>query len=212
VFDDILESDVNISDIEKKPEQSSNSGYKNFQKKKDEVQDAYVPIAIYVDRDFPDEIKEKFYTVISKLVAKKYTVRINGDDKEFANKVKSLSDKFIEIYIPWKGFNDIETKHYFNQLTAKHIAQSNFIAWDKIPDPVKSMLARNVRMIFGDKNNSIALCVITWSPDGASKYSEVTKETGRASFVITVASKYSFPVLNIQKPNAGTILERTFNL
>ena len=73
-------------------------------------------------------------------------------------------------------------------------------------------MARNVRMVFGDKNNSIAMCVITWSKDGASKAPEVTKDTGRASFIIKMASSYGFPVINTAKQNAENVLEKTFSL
>lgn len=191
---------------------SSNNDYSKFKKKEEVVEEPYVPIAIYVDRDFPPEIKQRFYTYISKLVAKNITVRVNADDKEFFEKVASLSDKYIEAYIPWKKFNEIESKFYYNTLTARHVAYTNFSGWEKIPDSVKALLARNVRMIFGEKNNSVCLCLLTWSKDGASKLAEVNKDTGRASFVIKVAAKHSIPVLNIGKETAGNVLERTFNL
>jgi len=208
MFDDILNDEI-VTEEESKKETNSYSGFK---RKKDEVQDPYIPISIYIDRSFPDNVKEDLYKVCSKLINKKFTVRVNGDDKELITKIEKLSDKFVEVYIPWKGFNEFDSKHYFNNLTCKHIAKESFAGWGKIPDPVKAMLSRNVRMIFGDKNNSIVLCLITWSPDGASKFSEVTKETGRSSFIISIATKYSFPVLNIKKPNSQLILEKTFNL
>ena len=71
---------------------------------------------------------------------------------------------------------------------------------------------RNVRMIFGDKNNSVSLCLITWSGDGASRASEVTKDSGRASFIIKTASHYGFPVVNVGKQNAEAILEKSFGI
>jgi hypothetical protein len=183
-----------------------------FQRKEDKVDDPYIPVVIFVDREFPPEVKTSLYNIASKLINKKITVRYNGDDKDFHEKLSALSDKFTECYIPWKGFNEIESKHYFNMLTAKDIAQRNFAGWDKLPKGVQSMMARNVRMIFGDKNSSIALCVITWSKDGASRASEVTKDTGRSSFVIKTASTYGWPVVNIAKENAGNLLEKTFGL
>lgn len=224
MFDDILDSSsLDINELEKtdnKPTNSySNNGNNNYQrkfvpaKKKEEVpQEPYVPVCIFVDREFPPEAKQSLFNIASKLLAKNITVRVNGDDKEFIDKLLPLSDKYLEVYIPWKNFNNIESKHYFNSLTSKEIARRNFLGWEKVPDPVKAILARNVRMIFGDKNNSIVLCVITWSKDGASKVSEVTKETGKSQFIIKTASTYGFPVVNIAKPNAGNILEKTFGI
>lgn len=202
--------DVDTAILEEKPKPKFTRFFKK--KEEDTPKDPYLPISIFVDREYPAEIKEKIYHLINKLLARKITVRINGDDPEFYNRVKTLSDTHIEWYIPWKGFNDIETKHYFNTATAKQTAELNFTGWEKLPDPVKSMLARNVRMIFGDKNNSICLCVILWTKDGASKLSEITRETGKNSFTIKLASSYGFPVINLAKEKSMSILEKTFNL
>lgn len=183
-----------------------------FQKKEDVVEDPYLPVAVYVDRDYPPQIKEQLFNVIVKLINNGITVRVNGDDREFYDRIATLPGKNIEVYTPWKGFNDIDTKHYFNMETSKHMASVNFAAWDKVPDVVKSMLARNVRMMFGGKNNSIVKCLITWSPDGVSKSAEITKDTGKGSFMIGLASKYHFPVINLGKAGAEDMLARVFNL
>lgn len=193
--------------------QRNGGGGSNFKRKEEVLEDPYVPVSIFVDRDFPPEAKNSLYNIASKLINKKITVRVNGDDKDFCAKLQALSSQFVEVYIPWKGFNEIDSKHYWNTITAKHIAQQNFgNAWEKIPDSVKALMGRNVRMIFGDKNNSIMLCLITWSKDGASKATEVTKDTGRSAFIIKTASTYSFPVVNIAKPAAENILEKSFGL
>jgi hypothetical protein len=224
MFDDLSDLDkVDISEIKNvetntntKPNgiQYSNGSKGRFPVKKEEViEEPYIPVVLYVDREFPEEVKNSLYNIASKLINKKITVRYNGDDKDFHARLSSLSDKYTEAYIPWKGFNDIESKHYWNTVTSRHLAGINFgFSWEKIPDSVKSLLARNIRLIFGDKNNSISLCVITWSKDGASKATEVTKDTGRSSFIIKTASSYGFPVINIAKESAGNILEKTFGL
>lgn len=183
-----------------------------FKRKEEVLEEPYVPVALFVDRDFPPEVKNSLYNIASKLINKKITVRVNGDDKDFVEKLTTLSDKYVEVFIPWKNFNNIDSKHYYNTITSKHIANLHFPAWDKVPDSVKSLMARNVRLVFGDKNNSVALCVVTWSQDGASKVAEVTKDTGRSSFIIKMSSSYGFPVLNIAKPNAGNVLEKTFDI
>lgn len=175
----------------------NNSGGQQWQRKPDVVSPPYLPIAIYIDKDFPQEVKDKLYGVASKLISKGYTIRYNADDRELHPKLQDLSSKNTEAYVPFKGFNEVDTRHYFNTLTSKHMAQENFPAYEKVPGVVQSLLARNIRMLFGDKNNSCAMEVITWSPDGVIKSHLVTKETGRASFIIQVASKYGFGIVNI---------------
>lgn len=213
MFDDLLEGAVEPSKTENTSSSSQSDYRKKFFKKKEEVaEEPYLPIAIFLDRDFPLEVKEKLYTLASKLIAKGYTIRINGDDKEYTEKFMKLSDTHVEVYIPWKGFNNIESKHYYSNLTAKEIARKFFPGWEKITDSVKSLLARNVRMLFGDKNNSISMCLITWSEKGESRVAELTKDTGKAYFIIKVAATYGFPVVNIGKSGVENVLEKVFGI
>lgn len=190
----------------------SGNGYKGFPKKDDTPQDPYIPVGIFVDKEFPQEVKTSLYNIASKLIQKKYTVRVHGADKEFCDKVSGLSDKFVEVYLPWRMFNDNPSKHTFNTATSKEIARVNFLGWEKIPDSVKAILASQVRIIFGDRNNSIVRCLITWSKDGASRTPEITKDTGRSGFIIKVAATHSFPVINISKESSGSDIERSFGI
>lgn len=183
-----------------------------FARKEDVLQDTYLPVAFHVEKDFPEEVKATLFNLASKMIAKKMTVRINADDKEFIDRLKTLTDDKLEVYLPWRGFNEIESKRTFNTITCKTVASSHFAGWEKIPDSVKAILACQVRMIFGDRNNSITLCLITWTRDGASKPQEVSKDTGRASFVIKMASSYGFPVLNVQRPQVAGLITNTFSL
>lgn len=202
--------------------QNRNNGYNNnnggggnrgnWQKKEEVIEEPYVAVAIYIDREFPPEVKSKLISIGSRLINAGIVVRYNADDLDVHGPLSGLSTKKTEAYTPWKNFNNIESKFYYNSATSKHIASTNFPGWEKIPDAVKSMLARNVRMIFGDKNRSTALCLITWSKDGASRAAEVTKDTGRSGFIIKLAATYGIPVVNIAKPNAEAALERAFNL
>lgn len=193
-------------------QRSGGYGGGGFQRKEDVLQDAYIPVAFHVEKDFPEEVKSQIFDIASKMLGKKMTIRINADDKAFIDRLMALNNDKVEVYLPWRGFNQIEGKRTFNTITCKDIAAKHFIGWEKIPDPVKAIMAAQVRMMFGDRNNSIALCLITWSKDGASKPMEVGKDTGRVSFVIKMAASYGFPVLNLQRPQALAAAEKTFNL
>lgn len=191
---------------------SGGGGGGGFQRKEDVLQDAYMPVSFYVEKEFPEEVKNQIFDIASKMIAKKMTVRINGDDKVFIDRLKVLTDDKLEVYVPWRGFNEIDSKRTFNTITSKHIASQHFMGWDKIPDSVKAIIASQVRLVFGDRNNSIALCLITWSRDGASKASEVTKDTGRGSFIIKMASSFGFPILNLMRPQTQAVIDKTFSL
>ena len=187
-------------------------GKPNFQRKEEVLEDPYLPVLMYVEKDYPEEIKFKFYNLASKMLAKGYTVRINADDPDFVNRIRSLSPNKVELYLPFKNFNQMESKHSWNTLTSKALAEQHFPAYSKIPDVVKSILAAQVRMLFGDRNNSIALLVLVFSPDGASRLSEITKDTGRTSFIIKMACSYAFSVANLGKQSSESQVEKYLNL
>ena len=183
-----------------------------FQRKPDEVSPPYLPVVMFVEKDMPSDVKQKFYQLASKLIGKGYTVRLNSDDPDFVKQVQSLSSKNVELYLPWRNFNQLDSKHTYNTLTAMDVAQRNFQGWEKIPDAVKAILAAQVRMVFGDRNNSIALMVITYSGDGASRIAELTKDTGRVSFIIKMACTYGFSVVNMGKQSSESLLQKYFDL
>lgn len=193
-------------------QQRQGGGGGGFQRKPDEVSPPYLPIAFMVEKEMPAEVKQKFLQLASKLIGKGYTIRINADDPEFVGQLQAMSHKNVELYLPFKNFNQLESKFYWNTLTAKDMAQRNFEAWDRIPDVIKAILAAQVRMLFGDKNNSIAMSVITFSQDGASRVAEITKDTGRVSYIIKMACRYGFPVVNLGKQSSETLLQKHFDL
>ncbi|WP_396190475.1 hypothetical protein [Flavobacterium sp.] len=188
------------------------AGGNRFPQREDKVDDPYLPICVFVDQGFPEDVKTRLFNLASKLIGKRYTVRVMGLDKEFAERVMKLSDSKVELYLPWRNFNEMDSKRTFNTLTAKHVASVNFAGWEKVPDGVKGILASQVRYLFGDRNNSPAMCLITWSPDGASKFGEVNKETGKTGFIIKMGSNYNFPVINMQKQSSDAVIEKHFGL
>jgi hypothetical protein len=174
-------------------------------------QTPYLPVAVYIDKDFPVEVKNKLIEYIHQLLARGYTIRVNADDKSLYEQLKNLGPN-VEFYIPWKNFNDIDSKHYFNHEVHKKIAQEHFPAWDKVPDIIKSLLARNVRMILGDRLNSSMFFLLTWSEDGAVTSLDCSNKTGKAAFLIKVASRYKLPVFNIGNEKSLKVFERNFIL
>lgn len=212
---DDLFSTVDEEFIPKKeytPNKEYKGGFNKFPKKEDVAEEPYRPVVIYIDRKFPEEILTKLQNVASTLLAKNMTVRYNGDHPPFHQALSTMDNKYTEVYIPWKGFNDIESKHYFNGETSKYVAGLNNSNISSLPSVIQSMLARNVRMLFGDKNNSPCMCLITWSQDAANTFIKVNKETGPAGSIIKMASNYGFPVINIANPNYQEILGKVYQL
>lgn len=195
-----------------KPKKPWNTTTTTWTPKPEVIEEPYRPVTIYINREFPEEIKNKLFSIASKLIAAGYTVRYNADELDTFKKLNGISSANTEAYVPWKGFNEIDSKHSWNTKTSKHLAQTNFQAWEKLPGVIQSMLARDVRTLFGDKNTSTTMALITWSQDAATKRIEITKDTGRASFILKLAATYSFPIINIQKPGSEEVIAKYFQL
>lgn len=191
---------------------SVGGGFRKGPSKEVVTDQAYSPISFFVDRTFPQSVKDKLRELILKCASKQYVVRVTGDDKEFIQSLKDVSPSNLEVYLAWRNFNEIDSKHYYNTETSALIAARFFSGWEKVSDPVKAFLQRNIRMLFGDKNSSCTKALFTWSEDGASKTLEVSNATGKASMIIRAATFYSIPVFNIGNPNAEDDFNKIFNL
>lgn len=181
-------------------------GKNDWRAKQNEIQEPYLPVSIYIGEEFPADVKQNLMAIADKLISLGYTVRFNADEKDITDAILAKSDK-CEGYVPFKGFNEIQTRHGFNNATSKYIAGQANPAYEKLPKIVQLKLARNVRLMFGDRNNSNTMALITWSQDGAREYNEVNKETGYVGDVIKLASKYKYPVININRQESKSDLQ-----
>ena len=212
-----LSDSDSLPDMDNKETDSKKPNYQPEFKKfgnKEEIKEPYLPIVMVYNDDYPQEVKDLYYRLACKFIAKKYTIRVNGESKEFLDKIVPLSDKYVEIHNPWKKFGEYETKHYFNSESSQLIAKGFFQGWDKLTDPVRAFLSRNIRLILGTRLNSAALGVIIWTPDGALRKSEVTPKTGRLGFIIKAASSFGLLIFNIQrfKSEAESIIVKNYFL
>lgn len=196
---------------------NSGNGYRKggggnggFKRKPDEVKPAYLPVVIHIEDQFPDNIKEDLFKLAGELVNRGYFIRYNCEDPDLHARYQALSQQKTEGYVPWKGFNGLETKFYFNTMTANALAEESNPAWEKLPNIVKAKLARNVRLMFGQNNNSPAMALITWSPDGVTKKEEVTRETGYVGSMIQLADRYRFDVYNIGNGESKQLMFNRF--
>ncbi len=181
-----------------KANKPSYSGGDNFVKKPKQpeiLMDPFIPIGLFLDDSAPDAILPLLLEIQALINARKLGVRLCLNN-ELEKSFKAGCDK-IELYAAWKGFNEIDTKFYFNTESSKMLANKFFPAHDKVPDVVKSILARNARMVFGDKLTSPILALITWTQDGAERSIETGRNTGRPAHLIKMADYLKIPVFNL---------------
>jgi len=159
----------------------------------------YLPYVVVFNQDMPEASKSLLEGVVRRLDEAGYTLRMGGNtgpEEDF----EKLS-KRVELHLPWRGFNQKESKSTFNTKNAFEIAKTFSPVYDKFSDPIKAMLARNVRLVLGKELKSPTLLLVTWSADGAESAAERTARTGNVGHVIAMASALRVPVFNLAKAN-----------
>lgn len=176
----------------------------------------YLPIALYIDKEFPSEVKKELYNISSALLSKGYVIRLPADeDKDIYEKLRSLSNDKVEGYLPWKDFDTIKDGIFQQNKFASIIVKNEFKeAYVKLPNVVKAKLERNVKLLIGTDTyrSGPAIALITWSKDKAKSSTHVTKETGRAGFLISIASKFGIKIYNIEDKNDLLSINDDFKL
>ena len=166
----------------------------------------YKPFSIFCNDNAPPEILARAKDVLLFLYNHGFTTRascLTGSEKQILEYIPK--DK-LELYIPWKDFDNRDTKFYFNDKVSQHVAKMFHKSYDTLKPPVQAFLAKNVRMILGEKAKSRTSLIIVWSEDGAADVNQVTFKTGNISHPIAVASAVHIPVFNLQNPDILSLI------
>ena len=188
--------------------QNNGGGYNSggYQKKAPVDRDAplpepvfYKPYAVVGNRDFPMELMPRLTSIIKKLDSLGYTAR-TGSMKGLDTSVEDLTTN-VELQLPWKNFNDKESKTTFSSPEIISIAKYFQPGFDELKLPIKGFLAKNVRVLLGSKGISRAIFLLCHSEDGVETARQVTSRTASVGHAIKVADKFNIPVFNLQNPS-----------
>lgn len=109
--------------------------------------------------------------------------------------------KRAEIILPWKEFGKHESKLTFTVEEAKWFASKMHPAYDRVPDVVKTFLAKDLRLICGQNMKSLVQFLLVHSDDGCESTATKTRDTGNVGHIINVADELRIPIFNFGKPN-----------
>lgn len=158
----------------------------------------------------PAEVAGQIKRLANELEAFGYTVRTGGGTG--CDEVFEASAKDIELHLPWKGFNNKESKLTFSSPMAKAIARMFHPAYDGLKFTVQGMLAKNSRLVLGKDLTSPAMFVLCWSEDGCESGETKTSKTGFVGHVIAIATAMKIPVFNLGKPDAEKRLKQHLDI
>ena len=142
-------------------------------------------------RETPPNILKIMNQVAKHLAANGYILRsggANGCDLEFeygCNRVNGLK----EIYLPWSGFNNSNSKLIVKDKRAFEIAEKYHPYWSKLSQGAAKLQARNSHQILGMDLNTPCEFVICYTKKG--------KMIGGTSQAMRIAKDYNIPIFNL---------------
>lgn len=142
-------------------------------------------------RDTPEHILRIMHDLGHELSNKGYILRsggASGADSAFESGCDSVNG-LKEIYLPWRGFNNNQSKLYTVTREAFQLASTIHPAWDKLSWGAKKLHARNVFQCIGIDLNKSSDFLICWTKYGA--------KIGGTRTAIVLAEKYSIPIFNL---------------
>lgn len=184
-------------DGQKKP---WNGQKKNWERPKETDMSLYKPYAATGNREAPPEILKKFEEIARKLETLGYTARVGGFEgiEETVEKATTKN----EIHLPWREFGQKQSKFTFTTDRAMAIAKMFHPTFDTMKKSVQLFLAKNARIVMGDKMNSPALFLLCWTEDGVESAKEKTSRSGFTGHPIAIASAVGIPIFNLGNPSA----------
>lgn len=184
----------------------------NWKKQEEDEGDPalYKPYVISGNPNPPAEVVESITKIAKELEAKGYTVRLGGFDG-IEDTVEKATTKH-EVHLPWRGFNEKESKFTFTPQRAKDIAKLFHPSFDGLKPVIQTFLAKNVRMVMGKDLKGPSLFAIIWSEDGAEKDSEKSFKTGNVGHLLSIANDLRIQVFNFGKPDAEARLRAFLDL
>lgn len=189
-----------------------NNGYKNFPRKDDTPKEfvLYKPYVVTGNKDAPSSVIEDIKQFVIKLEGLGYITRSGGMDG-IDSEVETVAKK-LELYLPWRDFSNKQSKLYYSDDLAKQAAKKYSPVYDNLKPAVQSFLAKNARMVLGNKLNSNCLFLICWSEDGAEHKKDVTARTGNVGHVILIANSIGIPIFNLGKEGTKQRLQNYISM
>lgn len=160
--------------------------------------------------ELPDNIVEKVQKVIKTLSTRDYTFRawFNGSSATGDKIVSVETEKPLDIewYLVTRNWNANVSKPTSNVDTelAYQIAKGMHKAYDKIPDFIRALCARDIELILGKSCKKPIKFLLVYSPCGTESITKDTdfKKLGQLVFDIRVCKDLNIPVFNLQKDDA----------
>jgi hypothetical protein len=160
----------------------------------------YKAYAGITNPDTPPDIVQQIAKLASRLSESGYTCRTSGGsegDDAFEN-----NSTLSEVHIPWKKFNNKETKFNKNLPEAADLVKPFHPTFDAMKPAVQAIIARGAHVILGQNLQSPVQFVLCWSADGLENAKDRGIKSGFIGIPIALAATNRIPVFNLKNPDA----------
>jgi len=111
----------------------------------------------------------------------------------------------MEIFLPWKGFNNNPSLLYKKSDKAEQIAQQFHPKWTMLERAVRNLHSRNVHQILGINCDDPVDFVVCYTADGCEDGNKTTINTGGTGQALRIATYYKIPIYNLARRDISTI-------
>jgi len=133
----------------------------------------------------------KLFTQVGKYLAQKdYILRsghAEGADSAFEYGC-TMANGQKEIYLPWKGFGDSDSKLIVKDGKAFEISEKFHPYWHNLSQGARKLQARNSHQALGNDLETLSKFIICWTKNG--------KGSGGTGQAIRIAKAYNIPIFD----------------
>ena len=170
----------------------------------------YKTIAVTAERDAPEEVYGPLAQALKAAEDCGFVIRTSALSE--LEQGVSNNHKNVELVLPWKGFNELDSKFTYTPDEARELAKRAHPTWSALKPGPQTFCATKVRLVLGKDLKSPVQLLIIWTQDGAQSIRDCTPTTGLTRVAIDIAAQMRIPVFNLQRPDALQNIKAFFNV
>lgn len=163
----------------------------------------YKVVTITGEKGMPEGRVADLIKVLRQAQEFDFTIRSTPLSELEETVARNANPKLFEYVLPFKGFNEIESKFTYTPDEAKELAKRSHPAYGGLKPFPQTICATKVRLVLGKDLRSPAQLLIIWTQDGAESIRDCTPQTGLTRVALDLACQLRIPVINLQRPDSA---------